>query len=453
MYSLDMAMKYKGMYQYDLERALFDMRYAPVNQSEIKIKAINTYMNIMRKATLNVETAMYDCAKKTFGKNTFVGLHDSHHNSLDGDEVWQTGINWWNVKRDYGHTDEGTPTPTQMGIAYGYSKNMLYNMYYDKQINRIQEKAYTDLQFNIRTHYHAINDVQNWGVSVEQPFALEKINPVENCARLLNYFNPSLPEIKLLVVFGREALMNWYPDSTQRGICDINDKLKIEEKALQIWKAGYLNALVPTDVIEDGRLAVNAKGKAVYNGYEFDAIVFLYPEYAKEKTLQFLEQYLNQKGKLMLEGTVSKNYLAEDISLRWQKISQKATINKFDINSLSQLGITKNNLIGSIKMIDGSYLFSNFENFSNHIPSIFKKNIEREVYEGEYNGYAALQIKNQRIEKFAATDFRELKLNNEVLLSLNKPSDIWIERKDKKYLITIAGKNVQIITNRLPKSL
>ena len=364
LYSLDMAKKYKEWYQYDLERALLDMRFAPSNHPEIRIKAINTYMDIMRKGTLNVETAMYDCAKKTFGAKTFVGLHDSHHNSLDGDEVWQTGINWWNVKRDYGHTDEGTPTPTQMGIAYGYSKNMLYNMFYDKKINKIQEKAYTDLQYNIRTHYHAINDVQNWGVSVEQPFALEKINPVENCARLLNHFNPSLPEIKLLVVFGREALMNWYPDSSQRGICDINEKLKIEEKASQIWEAGYLNALVPNDVIEDGRLVVNANGKAVYNGHEFDAIIFLYPEYAKEKTLQFLEQYVSKNGKLMLEGNATKNFLAQDITKRWQGIVDRATIKVFDINAIAQLGVKKNKFSNSVKMIDGSVLFSNYENLA-----------------------------------------------------------------------------------------
>jgi len=129
LYSLDMAKKYQETYHYDLERALFDMRYAPLNQPGLRIKAINTYMDIMRKASLQVETAVYDQAKKTFGDKTFVGLHNSHHNSLDGDEVWQTGINWWNVKRDYGHTDEHTPTPTQMGILYGYPKNILYNMF------------------------------------------------------------------------------------------------------------------------------------------------------------------------------------------------------------------------------------------------------------------------------------------------------------------------------------
>lgn len=165
LYSLDMAKVYKNVYGSDIETTLFNMRYAPNDKPEVRIKAINTYMDIMRKGTINVETAVYDNAKKIFGSNTFVGLHDSHHNHLDGDEVWQTGINWWNVKRDYGHTDEGTPTATQMGVAFGYSKNMLYNMFYDKSIDKIQEKAFNDLRYNIRTHYHAINDVQNWGVA------------------------------------------------------------------------------------------------------------------------------------------------------------------------------------------------------------------------------------------------------------------------------------------------
>lgn len=449
LYSIDMAKKYKALYQYDIEKALFDMRYAPANQPEVRIKAINTYMDIMRKGTLNVETAVYDNAKKIFGEKTFIGLHDSHHNHLDGDEIWQTGINWWNVKRDYGHTDEHTPTPTQLGVQYGYSKNMLYNMFYDKKIDKIEEKAYTDLQYNIRTHYHAINDVQNWGVSVEQPYALEKINPIENCARLLNHFNPAHPDVKLLVVFGREALMNWYPDSTQRGICDINDKLKIEEKAVQVWKAGYLNALVPTDVIEDGRLTINAQGKAVYNGNVFDAVIFLYPEYAKEKTLQFLEQYTNKNGKLMLEGRATKDYLANDITQRWQKIAAKASFTKFDVNNVAQLGVSKNNFTNSIQMADGSWLFSDYKSFANHTATTFSQSIDGNVYAGKYCGYAALQCNNKSISKFAATALQELSINGKLVLSFNKPADVLIVKSKKGYEITIAGSDVKVLVNEL----
>lgn len=449
LYSLDMAKNYKKSYGNDLETTLFDMRYAPAGQPEKRIKAINTYMDVMRKGTLNVETAVYDAAKKIFGPTTFVGLHDSHHNHLDGDEVWQTGINWWNVKRDYGHTDEGTPTPTQMGVAFGYSKNMLYNMFYDKSIDKIQQKAFNDLRYNIRTHYHAINDVQNWGVSVEQPNALEKINPVENCARLLNTFNPSLPDIKLLVIFGREALMNWYPNSTKRGICDVNDKLKIEEKAVQIWKAGYLNALVPTDVIMDNRLIVDSKGKASYNGYSFDAIVFLYPEYAQEKTLSFLEKYLSKGGKLLVEGTATSDFYGKNITERWKKIESKAVANTFDLDALSQLGVEKNNFPNAIKMQDGSWIFSNYENFSENKLTSFNQTIDGINFQGDYIGYAALSVKNKQIEKLTATSFQKLEINGEIVLQFNKPADIMVEKKNGEYAISISGSEVNIIVNKL----
>jgi hypothetical protein len=448
LYSLDMAKKYKSLHDCELETTLFDMRYAPVGRPEKRIKAINTYMDLMRKGTLNVETAVYDTAKKIFGATTFVGLHDSHHNHLDGDEVWQTGINWWNVKRDYGHTDEGTPTPTQMGVAFGYSKNILYNMFYDKSIDKIQQKAFDDLRYNIRTHYHAINDVQNWGVSVEQPYALEKINPVENCARLLNSFNPSLPEIKLLVVFGREELMNWYPDVTKRGICDVNDKLKIEEKAVQIWKAGYLNALVPTDVIIDDRLIVDAKGKAVYNGHVFDAIVFLNPEYTHEKTLAFLEQYVNKGGKLMIEGAATKDFNGNDITERWNKIAAKVVFNKLDLSVFSQLGIEKNNFSNSIKMQDGSWIFSDYSSFSENKLTTFKQSIEGVNYQGTYSGYAAISVQNKQIVKFVATSLKELRINDKIVLELNKPADISIEIKNGEYVLVIAGLDIKVIINK-----
>lgn len=449
LYSLDMANNYKNIYGSDLETTLFDMRYAPVGKPEKRIKAINTYMDVMRKGTLNVETAVYDNAKKIFGATTFVGLHDSHHNHLDGDEVWQTGINWWNVKRDYGHTDEGTPTPTQMGVAFGYNKNMLYNMFYDKSIDKIQEKAFNDLRYNIRTHYHAINDVQNWGVSVEQPYALEKINSVENCARLLNSFNSSLPEIKLLVIFGREALMNWYPDITKRGICDVNDKLKIEEKAIQIWKEGYLNALVPTDVIMDNRLIIDSKGKASYNGHSFDAIVFLYPEFAQEKTLTFLEKYVSKGGKLMVEGSATKDFYGKDIQARWKKIETKAVANKFDLSALSELGLEKNNFQNSIKMLDGSWIFSNYENFLQNKLTPFSQTIEGINYQGDYIGYAALSVKNKQIQKLAATSLQKLEVDGETVLQLNKPADVTVEKKNDQYDIIISGSDIKIVVNKL----
>lgn len=437
LYSLAMAKKYKQMYQVDLENTLFDMRYAPADNATVRIKAINSYMDLMRRGTLNIETAVFDAATKVFGPNTFVGLHDSHHNHLDGDEVWQTGLNWWNIKRLYGHTDEETPTSTQMGIAFCYPKNILYNMFYHKQLDVIEEKAYNDLAYGIRTHYHAINDVQNWGVSVEQPQALEKINRIENCARLLNHFNPALPEIKLLVVFGREALLNWYPNVKARGDYDVNTQLKIEEKSKALWKAGYLNALVPTDVIEDGRLKLQ-NGKAVLNGHSFDAVIFLYPEYAKESSFRFLEQYVAAGGKLMVEGTANYDFKGNDVRERWNKITAKAVSKNFDATAVSALGISKQTDFNVVKTEDGSYIIRNYEAFKAAKTTTFKIEIAGNVYEGQYCGYVAMKADKNGIVSLAATALQELKMNGKMLLLLDA-ADVLVERKNGKYVKTIAS--------------
>ena len=256
---------------------MLHMRYAPSGQPEIRAKAINVYMDLMRQGPMHVENAMFQKAKEVYGNNCFVGAHNTFHNSLIKDEIWDTGVKWWSIPREYGFTDEHTPTPTQMGIAMSYPAKAMYNMYYDSKIKRFTTKTLTDLRYGIRTFYHAFNDKQ-WGIGLEQPEAVGAITPVEKCARLMNLFNPSLPEIKLLVIFGNEALQNWYPKKSERGRYDINDQLKIEEKALKIWKAGYRNALVPTDLISDGKLKLGPDHKPVLNGHTFDAVLFLYPQ-------------------------------------------------------------------------------------------------------------------------------------------------------------------------------
>jgi hypothetical protein len=451
-YSLAMAAEFKNNTGMDLKRSLFDMRYAPAGNPAVRIKAINAYMNTMRSGTMNLERTIYQKGKEYFGPATFIGLHDTHHNSLDGDEIWQTGLNWWNVPRDYGHTDESSPTPTQLGIGMGYKMNVMYNMYYNKSLDNIVTKALTDLRYGIRTHYHAINDIQGWGVSVEKPDALQQINKVENAARLLNRFNPPFPKVKLLIVFGMEALSNWYPNEAQRGLSDINDKLMIEEKANQLWDAGYRDALVPTDMINDGRLKLDAEGKPVLQGHRFDAVVFLYPQYAKPAAIEFLEAYVKKGGKLMVEGNATYDFTGNDISARWQNISNKATVNGYSVEGISQLGVIKEAVNDGALNEDGSYTFTNIASLSNDAPGHFQFTQSGNTYSATYTQLAAIKVDEKgRVIKFAATGFSELKKNGETVFSLNKPADIFWEIKNGQANITIADetKTVKPVINKL----
>jgi len=417
-YSLSMAEKFKASTGMELDKTLLDMRYAPLGKPEVRIKAIDNYMAIMRSGTMNIEKIIYDKGKEFFGSNTFIGLHDTHHNYLDGDEIWQTGLNWWNVKRDYGHTDEHTPTPTQMGIGFTYPMNILYNMYYNKKLDDITTKAMSDLTYGIRTHYHAINDVQKWGVSVEQPEALTEINKVENAARLLNRFNPSFPQIKLLVVFGMESLANWYPDSTKRGITDINNSLKIEEKAVDLWNAGYLNALVPTDLIADGRLKTNANGKPQIQGHEFDAVIFLYPQYARKSTFDFLKKYVDNGGKLMIEGSATYDFDGNNVSKQWNEIATKALVQSFNIAEVSKLGVSKREFQNGVLNEDGSYTFTG-------IKGTQQLTIGKSTFTIDCTGLAAIQTdENGNLKKLVSTAFSSLKKDGKTIFILTKPADI-----------------------------
>lgn len=421
---------------------LLNMRYAPEGKPELRMGALNHYMDLVRFATLPVEASVYDLGKRMYGKDAFIGLHNTFHNNLDKDEVWQTGVTWWSIKRDYGHTDEETATPIQLGIGMSYKKNAMYNMYYGKDLTRIWTKALTDLRYGIRTHYHAANDVQGWGVSIDDPLALQKINKVENAARLLNRFNPSFPKVKLLVVYGMEAMYNWYPDASQRGLYDINDKLEMEKKSVMLWNNGYLNASVPTDLIEDGRLHLNGTGKPELNGYVFDAVVLLNPEYARAKTTAFFTQYVNKGGKLLLEGNATHDFNGNNISTQWKTIASKATALSFSLDNIEKLGITKDNPADGVINDEGTYTFTNTASLESGKPAVFSFSYSGNTYTGSYRGLAAIQLDGKgKLVKLAATAFTSLQKNGKDILVLSKEADLFISVTNGKAAAVIADKD------------
>lgn len=454
LYSVGMAKKMKSTTGKSMEQVLLEMRYAPVGKPEIRISAINQYMQLLRSATLPLEAAVYDLGKKMYGSNNFIGLHNTFHNNLDKDEVWQTGVSWWSIKRDYGHTDEETPTPIQIGVGMSYKKNAMYNMYYGPKIDRIWTKALYDLRFGIRTHYHAANDMQGWGVSIDAPYALAKINPVENAARLLNKFNPPFPAIKLLVVYGMEAIYNWYPNLKNRGMYDINDKLGMERKSLELWNNGYYHAAVPTDLIEDGRLKLNAKGKPILNGYEFDAIVFLNPQYAKKSTTQFFQTYVKTGGKLLLEGSADKGFMGEDISAIWTGIASKAIANKYSLSNVAKLGILPNQLKDGVTNGSGIFTFTNQQSLETNQSAFFEFDYAGNHFKGTYKGLAVIAVDPKgNLIKIGATGFSYLSRNGTAIFSLSKESDLFMETKDGNQVVQIADptKTIQIVQTGMKK--
>lgn len=446
-YSTAMATAFLQQTGKPLEKILFDTRYAPEGNAEQRMKAINEYMDFMRLGALRVHSAAYTKSKEIFGKNIFIGIHDTYHNSLINDEIWANGIAWWRQPLIYGQTDEKTSLSVRMGVAMSHYKNAMYNQYYDKIFAPVQEKALFDLRYGVRTHYHALHDKRANRFDLQMPESIEGINKVENGARLLNKFNPSLPSVKLLIIFGMEALQNWYPDTASRGIYDINDKLGIEEKANEIWAAGYLNALVPSDLITTGQLAIGPDGKVALNGHRFDAVLYLYPQYAKDIQLRFLEELERKGGKLMIEGNADYDFNARNIADRVKKIYDKATVKGYAVNALPLLGLSKNKLEDGCKNEDGSYVFTNLSSIQTEELASFSVKIEGNEYAGKYKGLAVIAAdKKSGISKFAASGCKEISQDGKILLRLTEPADIFILRQGTHYLITIADPSRKVKT-------
>ena len=451
-YSISMDSVYRKLTGTPLDKTLFDGRYAPTGKPEVRIKAINTYMDFMRSGVIRVENAVYKKNKAVFGKQSFAGIHNTYHNSLINDEIWADGIGWWDAPREYGQTDENTPTPTQMGIAMNHTMNVMYNQYYYKDLEPVLIKAFEDLKYGIRTHYHALNDKRPLRFDLQMPEAIDGVNKIENCARLLNTFNPSLPDIKLLVIFGIEAMSNWYPNNAERGVYDINDKLRFEEKAVEIWKAGYLNALVPSDLIVKKKITIGTNGKPTMNGHQFDAVVYLNPQYAKPEELTFLETYVKMGGKLMIEGKASHDFGANDISARFQSLYSKATVVGYDINKLSQLGLQKNWIKDGCKNEDGSYVFSNRNSLVTDTIASFSINIHGAVFSGKYKGLVALKTsKDANVQKLAATGLQELRKNGQLILGFKQPTDVFfiIVGKTRTFIIADGKKSIKPLVSKL----
>lgn len=443
-YSTAMDAAYQKETGNDLEKTLFEGRYAPTGKPELRIKAINEYMEFMRKGGVRVETAVYNKSKEIFGKDIFNGIHNTYHNSLINDEIWANGIGWWSAPRAYGQTDEKTFLPTQMGVAMAHPKNAMYNQYYDANLEPVLVKSFNDLRYGVRTHYHAMNDKRPMRFDLEDADAVKGINANENCARMLNKFNPSLPEVKLLVIFGMEALSNWYPITADRGNYDINDKMKIEERAVEIWKSGYLNALIPSDLIVNHQLTIGADGKPVLNGHKFDAIVYLNPQYAREPVLKFLEQYESKGGKLMIEGNADRDFKGNPIAARFKSIYDKATVLGYSVDKISSLGLQKNLLADGCKNEDGSYTFNDLVSMRTGNAATFKVNFDGEEYTGQYRGLSVIKADKTGLKKLSATGFNQLTRNGKVVFSLPTPADVFIEKKNGELKIILADRSKQI---------
>ena len=417
----------------DPVRLLFDMRYAPENHPEVRIKAINVYFDERMKGPVQVENRFRDHAKKRFGKDAFIGCHSTFHNTLHGVDVWTTGNDWWDLPREYGQTDEAQPMPDRMGIGISGTQPVMYNMYYNRDKEKMLDEAVKHAAFGVRQHYHAWNDVQGWGKDVRDDDFLEDVTPVERRIRLLNSFDPAPPRLSILVVYGFPYLLNWFPDANEKGRLGVRDIPgdDMQQTANKIWEAGYPCASIPSTWLERGLVAVRKDGKVQIKDRVFDAVVFLYPQYSKPSVLSFLKELTGKNGRLMIAGDASMDFYGNDCSDLYRTIVRRAL--PFSIENIGQWGVSKNTVVNGTYLQDGSVVMSDYVSIKNKTNTEFKVKIGKNEYSGSYEGIFALKTdKNGDIEKMVCGNFKSLQKNGKTILELKTPADVFVSKEKGK---------------------
>lgn len=410
---------YKEQTGEDLIQTMFEMRYCPENHDEVRIKAINNYFDVFRKGVVRNEEFIADYALKIFGEDTFIGVHNTFHNHLQNDEIWHTGCSWWDVPRKYAQTDEEIGHPMRMGIACGCQEHLVYDMFYHLDKNVFFEKAVRDARYNSRIHYHAMNDGSKWGIDTGTVEFLQEIEKIESKITLLNIFDPVLPKMELLVVFGFPALCNWYPDEEARNELDINEKIDIEDRVENLWKEGYLNALAPSDAIIDGRITLK-DGKYDYCGHTFNKMLYLYPEYSKNEVISFLETAVARGYEIKIIGEYTHTFEGQPAMLNIDKeflLEENADV-------VEALHLTKNPIQNGCISEDGSVIISDYDSVMTDGFCTYDFEINGHLYEAEFRGTFALKTdENGNIEKLVAGNLKYLKKDGEILITTTGEDD------------------------------
>ncbi len=379
-YSKGMKRYYKEKMKLDLDRLLFDMRYAPENNEKIRIKAINTYFETLRVFPLEVEKKAYNHAKELFGEDAYINCHNTFHNYLDNDEIWRTGCNWWDIPRDFGHTDENISFPVRWGVMLACKNPIMFDMYYSPNSETHYDHIIEGAPYNCREFHHAFNDFY-WGSSFTEPEFLKTISYLDTKIEHLDEFQQVYPKMDLLVVYGAAAQNNWYPDYAARSIWDIDGTLKIMEKCDEIWKEGYRCALVPDYAIEDGRIT-QKDGKIYFNGYEFSHCLFLYPKYAKKDTYDFLNKCDANGVGIAVVGKNGVDFDGNDAALTAMNFEE------YSLDILEQIGCKKSAIKDGCVYEDGSFALVN-KGLLDRSVTEFKFELDGKTYHGEYTGMLA----------------------------------------------------------------
>lgn len=280
----------------DLYADLLYFHYSPENDRGRSILVVNKYIETIRNRVTQGDHMIYDKIKEVFGKDAFVGFHPTWYCAPYGFavETMHNGMDWWQVKRDFSQTVERVMIPIRLAMARGASEPVWYNMWYSQRtldIRTYYAETWVNARFGGRTDYLGYECYEPGVVyTFREPGRLEMLSLMDESVIKLNDFQKTLPDSRVLMLFGMEAFTNW--QVYDHGVTALSPNMKGHRETLLlaggIFSENVLLDLVPSSEIDRGTLRIE-DGRIKYFNHDYDAIVVAYPNGMTEKALTFVK--------------------------------------------------------------------------------------------------------------------------------------------------------------------
>ena len=299
---------YKKMFGSDLKEDLLYFRNS-TSDKEKGIHIVNQYLDVLRKRTADSEQYFYNMSKRHFGEDSIVLSHPTWWvDELDSNlEIPKNALDWWEVKRDFAQTDEEILIPIRISMTRRCTENLWYNMWYSMRtldIKTYYRETWINARYGGRTHYLGYECYEPGIVlCLNQKDYLEKCSEMEEKIEILNPFQTSSPDSRILVIFGYEAITNWKisdPHETKwnRVSMNMHNAWKFTK---ELFDSHYLCELIPSTEIDNGFVDIN-DNKISYYGRTYDMLIYVMPEGATKTTQDFIKKYAEVNKNLIIVG-------------------------------------------------------------------------------------------------------------------------------------------------------
>ncbi len=331
---------------------------------------INTYLSVLRDNIRKNNDWFYEAGKRYFGKDAFIGVHPTLWCDKD-DSTFDTlhnGLGWWEVRRDYAQTDEYVIMPIRLAMAHKWNSPVWYNMWYSNGTNQLAtfwEETWQNARFGGRTDYLGYECPNEGGVHwLRTADSLDTINQMEERISRLDAVQSRQPDSRVLVVFGMEAVTNWYLNQKTAKIVRTEGRFPGILRYTNGLFDEYLCDLVPSTEISNHSVQYK-EGVLSYGTQQYDALIYLETECMEECVLEFLADYAGDGRPLMLAGTCE--YYKDGTSARaayegLRKLADASCENIPDIRTtiawLKKHKIAANRWVNGCRYQDGAAVFT-----------------------------------------------------------------------------------------------